>query len=241
MSRTLFDQTLAPKQPNPKRRGTVFVSVALHALGLAVLLALGVRAETPVVNSKMILELAPPVKMPQPPPPAQPKSVPTQPVNPAAAPPIAPDSITPEPKTPPPTMTGVYDAAAGVPGAVGGKGATIGAPPPQQPAPVPRPAAPPPAPRRVGGDIQAPQRISAVAPDYPQVARVAKIEGVVTLEATIDAQGQVRDVKVIGSIPLLDKAAVDAVSKWKYTPTRLNGEAIPVILTVRVVFSLRLP
>ena len=94
-------------------------------------------------------------------------------------------------------------------------------------------------PRRVGGDIQAPQRISAAAPDYPQMARVAKIEGVVTLEATIDAQGNVRDVKVIGSIPLLDKAAVEAVSKWKYTPTRLNSEAIPVILTVRVVFSLR--
>lgn len=237
MSRTLFDQTLAPKQVNQKRRGTVVVSVTLHAIGLAVLLVLGVRAEAPVVNSKMILELAPPVKMPESPPPAQPKVMATQPVNPAAAPPVAPDSITREPATPPPTMTGVYDPRAGVPGAVG-TGTTIGAPPPEQPAPAPRSASPPP-PRRVGGDIQAPQRLSAVAPDYPQVARIAKIEGVVTLEATIDAQGQVRDVKVIGSIPLLDKAAVDAVSKWRYTPTRLNGEAIPVILTVRVVFSLR--
>ncbi|HEX5217766.1 MAG TPA: TonB family protein [Vicinamibacterales bacterium] len=236
MSRTLFDQTLAPRQPNPKRRGTVFVSVALHALGLAVLLALGVRAEAPVVNSKMILELAPPVKMPEAPPPAQPKVMATQAVHPDAAPPIAPDSITPEPATPPPMLTAVYEPTAGVPGSIGDKGTTIGAPP-QPPAPGPTP--PPPAPRRVGGDIQAPQRISAVAPDYPQVARIAKIEGVVTLEATIDAQGQVRDVKVIGSIPLLDKAAVDAVSKWKYTPTRLNGEAISVILTVRVVFSLR--
>ena len=238
MSRTLFDQTLAPKQVNQKRRGTVVVSVALHALGLAVLLVLGVRAEAPVVNSKMILELAPPVKMPESPPPAQPKVMATQPVNPAAAPPVAPDSITPEPATPPPTMTGVYDPRAGVPGAVG-TGHDRSARRRRnnrRPRPGRHRRHPP---RRVGGDIQAPQRLSAVAPDYPQVARVAKIEGVVTLEATIDAQGQVRDVKVIGSIPLLDKAAVDAVSKWRYTPTRLNGEAIPVILTVRVVFSLR--
>ena len=238
MSRTLFDQTLAPKQINQKRRGTVIVSVALHALGLAVLLVLGVRAEAPVVNSKMILELAPTPKMPEPPPPAPPKNVPTSPVNPAAAPTVPADTTTPERPSPPPTMTDVFDPSNVTPGAIGPKNGTVlGAPPTQ--APAPRSAPPSPTPRRVGGDIQAPQRISAVPPDYPQVARVAKIEGVVTLEATIDAQGQVRDVKVIGSIPLLDKAAVDAVSKWKYTPTRLNGEAIPVILTVRVVFSLR--
>jgi len=236
MSRTLFDQTLAPKKTNQKRRGTVVVSVALHALGLAVLLVLGVRAEAPVVNSKMILELAPTPKMPEASPPAQPKTVPTPPVNPDAAPVAAADKITPE-QPAPPVMTGVFDPNNVTPGAIGPRdGTVLGAPPP---APLPRPAPPPPAPRRVGGDIQAPQRLSAVAPDYPQVARVARIEGVVTLEATIDAQGQVRDVKVIGSIPLLDKAAVDAVSKWRYTPTRLNGETIPVILTVRVVFSLR--
>ena len=237
MSRTLFDQTLAPKQINQKRRGTVVVSVALHALGLAVLLVLGVRAEAPVVNSKMILELAPTPKMPQPPPPAPPKNLPTSPVNPAAAPLTAAATITPERPLPPPKMTGVFDPTNVTPGAIGPGSETALGPAPT-PAP-PRPAPVPITPRRVGGDIQAPQRISAVPPDYPQVARVAKIEGVVTLEATIDAQGQVRDVKVIGSIPLLDKAAVDAVSKWKYTPTRLNGEAIPVILTVRVVFSLR--
>ena len=60
-----------------------------------------------------------------------------------------------------------------------------------------------------------------------------------TLEATIDEAGNVKDLKVIGSRPLLDKAAIDAVSKWRYTPTRLNGVAVPIILTVRVTFALR--
>ena len=48
-----------------------------------------------------------------------------------------------------------------------------------------------------------------------------------------------KNLKVIGSRPLLDKAAIEAVSKWRYTPTRLNGVAVPVILTVRVTFALR--
>ena len=237
MSRTLFDQTLAPKKTNQKRRGTIVVSVALHVVGVAVLLVLGVRAETPTVNSKLVVEIAPVPKMPE-----APKPAPVRPPAPApAATAAAPIPTEDRPTLPekdvvpaaPPSMTNVVDPNRGVPGGIGRSAETaLVAPPP------PRPVAPP-APRRVGGDIQAPQRISAAAPDYPPVARVARIEGVVTLEATIDAEGHVRDVKVIGSIPLLDKAAVDAVSKWKYTPTRLNGEAIPVILTVRVVFSLR--
>ena len=189
MSRTLFDQTLTPKKTNQKRRGTVFVSVALHAFGLAVLLALGVQAETPTINSKMVLELAPLPKMPQPPPPPQPKVMPTQPVtNPDAAPVRAPANITPEPPLPP-RMTGVFDPNSVVPGAIGGGQDTVLGAPPAPPAPAPRPAPPAP-PRRVGGDIQAPQRIVAAPPDYPQLARIAKIEGVVTLEATIDAQEQ---------------------------------------------------
>ena len=238
MSRALFDQTLAPKHANQKRRGTVMVSVALHALGLAVLLVLGVRAETPIVSSRLVLEIAPTPKMPEAPKPLPPRSTPNATPNAPAAPTEAPERTAPEDPRPasdgPPPMQ-VGDRSGGVPGGIDTRSVGLTAPP------VPAPPRPPAVvtPRRVGGDIQAPQRISAVAPDYPQVARVAKIEGVVTLEATIDAQGNVRDVKVIGSIPLLDKAAVDAVSKWKYTPTRLNGEVIPVILTVRVVFSLR--
>ncbi len=87
--------------------------------------------------------------------------------------------------------------------------------------------------------MKPPARTYYVEPVYPSVALAVKEEGTVTLEATIDEAGNVKDLKVIGSRPLLDKAAMEAVSKWRYTPTRLNGVAVPIILTVRVTFALR--
>jgi protein TonB len=61
----------------------------------------------------------------------------------------------------------------------------------------------------------------------------------VILEATIDARGRVTNVRVLRSVPLLDQAAIDAVRQWEFTPTRLNGVAIPVVMTVTVHFTLR--
>lgn len=58
------------------------------------------------------------------------------------------------------------------------------------------------------------------------------------LEAMIDANGRVREARVLRSIPLLDQAAIDAVGTWEYTPTLLGGEAVPVILTVTVRFRM---
>ena len=81
--------------------------------------------------------------------------------------------------------------------------------------------------------------LADVPPVYPTIAQTAKVEGMVILEATIDETGPVRDVSVLRSIPLLDRAAVDAVSRWRYLPTTLNGVAVPVIMTVTVSFTLR--
>ena len=58
------------------------------------------------------------------------------------------------------------------------------------------------------------------------------------LEATIDETGQVADLKVLRSVPMLDAAAVDAVKQWRYSPALLNGIPIPVIVTVTVRFAL---
>ena len=62
--------------------------------------------------------------------------------------------------------------------------------------------------------------------------------GVVILEATIDGEGSVRDVRVLRSKPLLDQAAVDAVRQWRFTPTLLNDHPVPVLMTVTVSFAL---
>jgi protein TonB len=62
---------------------------------------------------------------------------------------------------------------------------------------------------------------------------------VVILEAVIDAQGRVESVRVLRSIALLDQAAADAVRQWRFTPTLLNGEPVPIVMTVTVNFALR--
>ena len=104
--------------------------------------------------------------------------------------------------------------------------------------PVP-PAPAPPEPVRPGGRVREPRRIVDVPPVYPQIAIAARKEGVVILEALIDEEGRVEGVKVLRSEPLLDAAAVQAVRRWRYTPTLLNGVPVPVLMTVTVRFSLR--
>jgi protein TonB len=74
---------------------------------------------------------------------------------------------------------------------------------------------------------------------YPAVARQARVEGIVILEAIIDERGNVDRVRVLRSFPLLDEAAVRAVRSWRYTPTLLNGVPVPVLMTVSVHFTLR--
>ena len=56
--------------------------------------------------------------------------------------------------------------------------------------------------------------------------------------AVIGEDGGVRDVRVLRSIPLLDAAAVEAVRQWGFTPTLLNGEPVPVVMTITVAFRL---
>jgi protein TonB len=61
----------------------------------------------------------------------------------------------------------------------------------------------------------------------------------VILEAVIGEDGRVRDVRVLRSIPLLDTAAIEAVRQWVFSPTSLNGEPVPVVMTVTVAFELK--
>ena len=101
------------------------------------------------------------------------------------------------------------------------------------------PDAPPPCrPSGSGGQIKEPKKLKNVAPVYPDIAKQARVQGVVILECTISPQGKVTDVKVLRGIPLLDAAAIEAVKQWVYTPTLLNGVPVPVIMTVTVNFKL---
>ncbi|HEX7794042.1 MAG TPA: TonB family protein [Vicinamibacterales bacterium] len=106
-------------------------------------------------------------------------------------------------------------------------------PPPAPPAPAPQP------PQRLHQGIQAPRKVVDVAPRYPALARESHVEGIVILDVIIDETGKVTSTRVLRSVALLDQAAIDAVRLWKFTPARLNGEPIPIVMTVTVAFRLQ--
>lgn len=109
------------------------------------------------------------------------------------------------------------------------------------------PPPPPPAVRPAPPEHQAPVPIGTldparvlnrVQPVYPDLARRARIEGVVLLEAIISKTGQMQDLKIVSGHPLLVVAARDAVRQWRYIPTLLNGQPVDVITTIEVRFTL---
>ena len=89
---------------------------------------------------------------------------------------------------------------------------------------------------RVGGQIKTPKLLKKVDPVYPELARQARAGALIILEATVDANGRVQDVRVLRSVPLFDEAAVDAVKQWAYRPLLLNGVPTPFVVTVTLNF-----
>jgi TonB family protein len=92
-------------------------------------------------------------------------------------------------------------------------------------------------PLRVGGAISEPKKIVDAKPVYPAEALAQNISGVVILEVVIDQNGNVREAKVLRPVAMLDQAALDAVRKWRFTPTLLNGTPVEVMMTVTVSFT----
>jgi len=106
-----------------------------------------------------------------------------------------------------------------------------------------RPVPPPPSvrpkgPMRVGGHVRQPKAIVIVQPEYPALARQTHIQGQVRIDAVLDEQGNVVEMKVVSGPPMLYKAALDALTKWKYEPTYLNDRPIAVQLIVTINFQL---
>ena len=91
-------------------------------------------------------------------------------------------------------------------------------------------------PVRVGGSVQEPKKIRDVKPVYPAIAAAAAVEGTVIIEAIVGVDGTVQNARVIRSIPLLDEGALEAVRQWQYTPTKLNGRPVEVLVTVSITF-----
>jgi protein TonB len=135
----------------------------------------------------------------------------------------------------------------GVPGAIydGQSGAVLdhvlqgilGNPPAQPPPPQrlrPNPAQP----LRMGGIVIAARIVYQPKPEYPELARMTRVEGAVEFEAVIGKDGTIEQLKVLKGHPLLVKAALEAVRQWRYQPTLLNGEPVEVITEITVNFKL---
>lgn len=233
MPRTLFDQVLVTETPRKTPRWMKLGSLVLHVVVVLALLVLPITAALDLPGIQTRLPVVMLATVPTMPPPASPPvATTTVPTAVASVPLSPPDGIRPEMPPPAPVVLGAPGGVStGLPYVGAVNTSALGPPPP--------PVAEPEPPRRVGGIIRAPERTVFKAPTYPQVAKAARIEGTVVLEATLDEQGFVRNVTVLRSVPLLDQAAIDAVQQWRYSPTRLNGIAIPIIMTVTVTFSIR--
>jgi protein TonB len=154
------------------------------------------------------------------------------------APVVAPTAISPEAPasaTAGPAPPGLAMEIGIADGVLGGIGTIAGL---EAEAPAPIAAPDPPRVVHAGQGIREPKKIFDVAPHYPDIARTAHVEGVVILEAVISARGAVERVKVLRSVPLLDSAAIDAVQRWRYTPTLLNGTPVSVLMTITVRFQI---
>lgn len=102
------------------------------------------------------------------------------------------------------------------------------------------PVAEPEGPIYVGGDVKAPEKLFSPQPQYTEIARKARVQGVVIVQAIIDKEGNVTNVKVLKGLSMgLDDEAVKAIKKWQFKPATLNGKPVDVYYNLTVNFRLQ--
>jgi protein TonB len=136
------------------------------------------------------------------------------------------------------TFPGVGPGVAGSIGTGGGcEGLGCGSGPVS---PMPVAAAASAAPLTVGGAVTRPEPIFTVPPVYTELARRARVQGTVIVQAIIDEQGRVTDVQIIKPLTMgLDRSAVEAVQKWRFKPATLHGRAVKVYYKLTVRFEVQ--
>ena len=254
----MFDELIeSSHSPERRRARTVFLSLLVHSVVLAVVLVIPLIYYQGLPRYELLTVLAAP---PNPPPPSGPPSLPAPPppergkvqivrLDPDQfmEPTEVPEEIPPPDEEIPMVSIDNWGATGGIPGgdpagitdgvpngtagSVPGEFVGVGPPPP--PPPEPR------EPQRVSSGVQNSRLIHKVDPVYPELAKRARVAGIVLLQVTVDERGAVAGIKLIRGHPLLNQSAIDAVSQWRYSPTLLSGEPVPVIATVTVNFVLR--
>src|SRR6266550_4057984 len=221
---------------------TVFSFVLQVALiGVLVLLPLLFTEALPKTQLMTFL-VAPPPPPPPPPPAAAPVKVVKQ---------IQTDIINGQLRTPtkipekvqmikeeeaPPPVSSMAGVVGGVPGAGGAMGGVIGGIISSAPVAVPKVATPQRV--RVSQGVTQGLLLRKVQPNYPPLARQARIQGQVVLQAEISKDGSIENLRLISGHPMLAPSAIEAVKQWRYKPYMLNGEPVAVETQVQVNFTL---
>jgi protein TonB len=238
------DSLLDTPWTDRSRRGwTTLVSFAMQAAGVGGLLLLPLLYTQGLPQLQLMSSLVAPAPPPAPPAPAPARdthaSSNLSPDGHVIAPPSVPREILniDEPIAPPPVNLnglgvsgGTGDPAArnGVLDSIGNGFRAFVPPPPPTPS-----AQPPRVSRMMEGNL-----IYRVQPQYPALARQARVQGIVVLRAMISREGRIENLQVISGPPLLVKSAMDAVLQWRYRPYYLNNEPVEVETQVTVNFTL---
>jgi protein TonB len=226
-----------------KRGATTAISFVLEILFLGVLVLLPlIFTEALPTKQLMTMITAPPPPPPPPPPAAAPvvvKKIQSELDNGQLRTPTAiPKKIQMIKEDEPPPTAGPAGVVGGVPGGVpgGAMGGVLGSVMSSVPTAVPKAATPQRV--RVSQGVTQGLRIHMVQPQYPPLARQARIQGVVVLEALIGKDGTIQNLHVVSGHPMLTNAALEAVKEWRYKPYYLNGEPVEVVTTINVNFTL---
>jgi periplasmic protein TonB len=228
-----------------KRGWTSIVSFGLQVMivGVMILIPL-IFTEALPKGTTMFMLVAPPPPPPPPPPAAAPvkvvKQIQTDIVNGELRTPTKiPNKvkIIKEDEAPPPAMASA-GVVGGVPGGVpgGSMGGVMGSILSATPTVAPKIATPQRV--RVSSGVSTGMLVRKVPPSYPPLARQARIQGTVVLQATISKEGSIENLQLISGHPMLAPAAIEAVKQWKYKPYLLNGEPVEVETQVQVNFTL---
>jgi len=227
-----------------KRGATTTISFILEFLflGVLVLLPLIFTEALPTKQLMTMLTAPPPPPPPPPPPAAAPvivKKIQSELDNGQLRTPTAiPKKIQMLKEDEPPPSAGPAGVVGGVPGGVpgGAMGGVLGSVMSSVPTAVPKAATPQRV--RVSQGVSQGLLIHKVQPTYPPLARQARIQGVVVLQALIGKDGGIQNLHVVSGHPMLTNAALEAVKEWKYKPYYLNGEPVEVETTINVNFTL---
>jgi protein TonB len=240
----MFENSLIEDQraKQPRQRKTFLsLAFAVHAAGFLSMLfvqywSVDALPEQRTQTSFYTMVSVPPPPPPVPPAPA-PEPAPPQPVAPPAAPvqPTAVPDVMPERAPEPPASSNVVTSTDALP--------TTGGdylPGPADSGPVATAVEAADEVLEVGGAVARPVAVSQPQPRYPEIARRARIQGSVIVEAIIDRNGNVTDVKLRAGLPYgLSEAALAAVKQWKFEPATLNGKKVSVFYTLTVKFALK--